>query len=1313
MKMTKKLLSIILTVVLLLSLLPADAFATDLEALLDGTVYISISDDAEFITALDGTPMGFYPVSLEELMIIDLEEWGLGDYTYDPDNDGIPEITALHLYIYVHELILGQDWSEVYITGGAGSTYFAGGLFGFSDENLRYDYNGAYPAVDGWGLTADQIVLSDGDFLNIAHYTSWAFWGDSATGFHYFTDAEGNLQHSYQVAAGEPLELGIVRSYSDWANGGSTAFDPEIGYEIYYGKTYGQPEGMVYADEEGMTEITFPSAGTWYVWANGGYGMENSMDIVSAPALATVKVPDLEFNLDLRDLTDPIYDGGIVIYDLDNPTEFAYIDDTCEAGDEVKFGFSVADYDQYIIYVDFYTDSNVLGWNVNGVNYFAEDPGDGYVDWELGNDIWAGYAFDYTDEDTNKKYIEFYFQLGADGAYNTPGSWDIQPILLTDKALEAIDAIDEIYANGEITLESGEVIRNAAALYNSLSDMEKEVLAYFEMTELLEEAQEIYNALQGDRAAADEVEDLITAIGIVDLTKETAITAARAAYDALTDTRKAMVGNYAALTAAEERLAQLKQEALDRAAADTVEEQINAIGAVTAFSDKKITAARAAYDALTDAQKAFVENASVLTAAESALTEAYKQAANADYKVIYEATASYIAGLGTPYVGSTGGEWLVIDLVRAGLPCPEGYYANVEAYVKENINDKEQLHRAKSTDNARVILALTAAGYDVTNVAGHNLLMGLTDMTYVPKQGINGPIWTLIAFDSHNYEIPANPDATEQVTREKLIAYILEKQLADGGWALSGQSADPDMTGMALQALAPYYKTNDAVKTAVDTALTCLSNKQLANGGFGSVDGICTESCAQVIVALTALGIDPETDSRFVKNGMSVVDAMCLFAVNGGGFAHIPGDSINGMATEQGQYALVSYFRFKENKTALYDMTDVVLPGEAVMEQIAALGTVTLDSKTAVEAARAAYDALSASQKTFVTNYETLTAAEATLKELQTAADKAAADKAAADAVAEKIAAIGTVTLESKTAVEAARTAYDALSDAQKALTSNYETLVAAETALKALQDAADKKTPEEETIDKDVTDQDTTNENVSDKDTTDKEVTDAETADKDTTDQDTTDPTVAGKVENITDVKGNAYSGNLEVPADELLDKLLTKEEQKLMQEGVNINIDLQIKDVSEDVPAADKALVEKSLDKHTVGLYLDITLTKQLGEAAPVKITETNDAVTVTITVPEQLRNTDAKVNRSYQVIRVHEGKADILNTVYDANTGKLSFETDAFSTYALVYTDTVVSDNPKTGDDFPTTLCTFLMIASAACMAVLSLNKKNYAK
>ena len=231
----------------------------------------------------------------------------------------------------------------------------------------------------------------------------------------------------------------------------------------------------------------------------------------------------------------------------------------------------------------------------------------------------------------------------------------------------------------------------------------------------------------------------------------------------------------------------------------------------------------------------------------------------------------------------------------------------------------ERLHRAKVTDNARVILGLTAIGKDVTNVGGHNLLKGLDNMAYVQKQGINGPIFTLIALDSHNY--PTMGD----VTREKLIQVILDAQLPGGGWTLSGENADTDMTAMAIQALAPYYKTNETVKAAVDKALEALSAVQRNDGGFGSWGTVNSESCAQVIVALTALGIDPATDSRFVKNGNTVLDALAGFYVTGGGFKHTADGERNGMATEQGYYALAAYYRFVNGQTSLYDMSDVTI----------------------------------------------------------------------------------------------------------------------------------------------------------------------------------------------------------------------------------------------------------------------------------------------------------------------------------------------------------------------------------------------------
>ena len=470
------------------------------------------------------------------------------------------------------------------------------------------------------------------------------------------------------------------------------------------------------------------------------------------------------------------------------------------------------------------------------------------------------------------------------------------------KAAKAVD--DMIDAIGEVTLESEEAIDAARAAYEALTEAQQaEVKSYDKLTAA--------EARLADLKAAKAVDDMIDAIGEVTLESEGTIDAARAAYEALTEAQQAEVKSYDKLTAAEARLAVLKP-------AKPVEKLIDAIGEVTLGSESAIAAARTAYDNLTEAQQAEVKNYDKLTAAEAAYARLLAEQSERLEK-IYQTTGDFMATLGTPGVGSTGGEWMVIGLARSGRTVPAGYYDNVVEYVKAMADANERLHRAKVTDNARVILALTAIGKDVTNVGGHNLLKGLDNMAYVQKQGINGPIFTLISLDSHNY--PTMGD----VTREKLIETILDAQLPGGGWNLSGENADTDMTAMAIQALAPYYKTNEAVKAAVDKALEALSALQRGDGGFGSWGTVNSESCAQVIVALTALGIDPATDSRFVKNGSTVLGALAGFYVDGGGFKHTADGERNGMATEQSYYALAAYYRFVNGQTSLYDMSDVTI----------------------------------------------------------------------------------------------------------------------------------------------------------------------------------------------------------------------------------------------------------------------------------------------------------------------------------------------------------------------------------------------------
>ena len=124
--MKKRIVTLLLTLVLVIGLLPLAAFATEA----NDVVYISVSYDGQFMTAPDGSNMAYVPVELEKLKEIDLDAYNMGDYKYDADGDGNYEITALHLYIYSHEKLYGGNWSDVEVSGAPGSIFFGNGLFG-------------------------------------------------------------------------------------------------------------------------------------------------------------------------------------------------------------------------------------------------------------------------------------------------------------------------------------------------------------------------------------------------------------------------------------------------------------------------------------------------------------------------------------------------------------------------------------------------------------------------------------------------------------------------------------------------------------------------------------------------------------------------------------------------------------------------------------------------------------------------------------------------------------------------------------------------------------------------------------------------------------------------------------------------------------------------------------------------------------------------------------------------------------------------------------------------------------------------------
>lgn len=291
-----------------------------------------------------------------------------------------------------------------------------------------------------------------------------------------------------------------------------------------------------------------------------------------------------------------------------------------------------------------------------------------------------------------------------------------------------------------------------------------------------------------------------------------------------------------------------------------------------------------------------------------------------------EKTAGYLqAQIAEPGTGSVGGDWLIFGLARSGVKVPQkyfdAYYENVEAAVREK---NGVLSDRKYTEYSRTVLALTTIGKNPADVAGFDLLKPLADFEQVTRQGINGTIFALLALDSGNYEIPENPDAAVQATRQMYVDELLARALPDGGWTLTGGEPDVDITAMTLQALAKYRDQAD-VTAAVERGLAVLSSLQEPDGGYVSWGSSNSESVAQVIVALTELGV-PLDDERFTKNGITVEDALLRFAQENGAFVHVRDGSggDDGMATEQAFYALAAIHRAETGETTLYDMTDVM-----------------------------------------------------------------------------------------------------------------------------------------------------------------------------------------------------------------------------------------------------------------------------------------------------------------------------------------------------------------------------------------------------
>jgi len=282
--------------------------------------------------------------------------------------------------------------------------------------------------------------------------------------------------------------------------------------------------------------------------------------------------------------------------------------------------------------------------------------------------------------------------------------------------------------------------------------------------------------------------------------------------------------------------------------------------------------------------------------------------------------------------GESVSDWIAIAAGCSGSSVNgKEYLQGLEAYVTDAYEQNGGLHTIKATEWHRISLAVMALGGDPTNFGvdgSGNPIDLIADGTYnwsasdsLGLQGLNGWIFALITMDAKYFGIPA--DAL--YTRETIVDEIIKAQTDEGGFGLAGGSPDVDITAMTLQALAPYYSGDTSVQGAVDRAVWWLSAQQSEKGDFASWGSGNAEGTAQTIIALCSLGIDPRTDERFCKNGVSALDGLLQYQCENGMFRHELEGEADVMATEQAALALIALERMDQGMDRLYDMTNITV----------------------------------------------------------------------------------------------------------------------------------------------------------------------------------------------------------------------------------------------------------------------------------------------------------------------------------------------------------------------------------------------------
>lgn len=289
-------------------------------------------------------------------------------------------------------------------------------------------------------------------------------------------------------------------------------------------------------------------------------------------------------------------------------------------------------------------------------------------------------------------------------------------------------------------------------------------------------------------------------------------------------------------------------------------------------------------------------------------------------------------------------DWDVLALMRAGKNKPQGYMEVLKDHVAHVIEEEGGFSRV--TEKGRIVLVANSTGINPGDLAGHDLIERIYSSERMTNQGTNGPVFSLIALDSKDHKVPQEA----LWTRERLVDWILDQQVEDGGFPLHKEGEDSpgdvDVTAMALQALS-NYQDQEEVEEAVEKALEWLSEEQLKKGGFESWGEENCEPVSQVIIALTALDMDPQGE-LFVKEEGDLLASLVSFANEDGGFAHAHGEESNEIATQQALMAITAYQRWFDGKNSLYDLTDESIVGEEEVSINRLYGETRIETAVAV-----------------------------------------------------------------------------------------------------------------------------------------------------------------------------------------------------------------------------------------------------------------------------------------------------------------------------------------------------------------------------